>query len=73
MTEVKLEIVKWLYVPYRILAAETLSYWIEKIQDIKGNDIPILVMGDFNDQPLCLWQLRSRVTSPRGPHVETWG
>ena len=37
--------------PYRILAAETLSYWIERIQEIKGTKIPILVTGDFNDEP----------------------
>jgi hypothetical protein len=32
--------------PYRILAAETLAYWHERIMDIKGAD-----MGDFNDEP----------------------
>ena len=37
--------------PYRILAAETLSYWIERIQEIHGRDVPVLVMGDFNDEP----------------------
>ncbi len=37
--------------PYRIMVAETLSYWIERIQDIKGQDAPIVVMGDFNDEP----------------------
>ncbi|MDZ7691603.1 MAG: hypothetical protein U5K69_10845 [Balneolaceae bacterium] len=36
--------------PYRILAAETLSYWMERIHDIKGTDIPVVVMGDFNDE-----------------------
>lgn len=36
--------------PYRIVAAETLSYWIERIPIHKG-DIPIIVMGDFNDNP----------------------
>lgn len=37
--------------PYRILAAETLAYWHERIVDIKGDDIPVLAMGDFNDEP----------------------
>lgn len=37
--------------PYRCLAAETLSYWLGRIQQIKGKKIPILVMGDFNDEP----------------------
>jgi endonuclease/exonuclease/phosphatase family metal-dependent hydrolase len=37
--------------PYRILAAETLSYWHERIMAIKGADMPVLAMGDFNDQP----------------------
>ncbi len=37
--------------PYRMMAAETLSYWIERIQEIFGKKVPILVMGDFNDTP----------------------
>jgi hypothetical protein len=37
--------------PYRILAAETLSYFVKRIQEVLGDDIPILVMGDFNDEP----------------------
>ena len=37
--------------PYRILAAETLGYWHERIADIKGDDMPVLAMGDFNDEP----------------------
>lgn len=37
--------------PYRIIAAETLSYWMERIADIKGKDAAVLVMGDFNDEP----------------------
>lgn len=36
--------------PYRIIAAETLSYWIQRIFEIRGSDIPVLVMGDFNDE-----------------------
>lgn len=37
--------------PYRIIAGETLSYWVKRIHEILGKDIPILVMGDFNDEP----------------------
>jgi len=37
--------------PYRIIAAETLSYWMERIPEKLDRDIPIIVMGDFNDEP----------------------
>lgn len=42
--------------PYRIMVAETLSYWIQRIHEIKAEedhieDPAIVVMGDFNDQP----------------------
>lgn len=37
--------------PYRILTAETLSYFIQRIQEIKGKDAAVIVMGDFNDEP----------------------
>ena len=37
--------------PYRIIAAETLSYWHERILEKKGKDVAILIMGDFNDEP----------------------
>ncbi len=37
--------------PYRIIAAETLSYWLKRILEIKGEDVAVLVMGDFNDEP----------------------
>ncbi len=37
--------------PYRIIAGETLSYWLSRIQEIKGSKAPVLVMGDFNDEP----------------------
>ncbi|MFP4472138.1 MAG: endonuclease/exonuclease/phosphatase family protein [Bacteroidales bacterium] len=38
--------------PYRIIAAETLSYWMDRITEIKGKDIAVISMGDFNDEPL---------------------
>ncbi len=37
--------------PYRMMAGETLSYWLKRIQEIKGADTPVIVMGDFNDTP----------------------
>ena len=37
--------------PYRMTAGETLSYWIERIHEELGEDIGIIVMGDFNDEP----------------------
>lgn len=35
--------------PYRILAAETLSYWLDRIPDKMGSEVSVIVMGDFND------------------------
>lgn len=37
--------------PYRIIVGETLSYWTERIMDIKGKNCGIIAMGDFNDTP----------------------
>lgn len=37
--------------PYRIIAGETLAYWHERILAIMGKDTPIVVLGDFNDEP----------------------
>lgn len=37
--------------PFRIITGETLSYFAERIQQIKGNDAAIIAMGDFNDEP----------------------
>lgn len=37
--------------PYRILAAETLSYWHQRILEIQGKEAAIVTMGDFNDEP----------------------
>ena len=36
---------------YRMTAGETLSYWQQRIWDVRGNEIPIIAMGDFNDDP----------------------
>jgi hypothetical protein len=37
--------------PYRIVAAETLSYWISRILEEKGDEVSVIVLGDFNDEP----------------------
>ena len=37
--------------PYRIVAGETLSYWVSRILEEKGQDVAVIVMGDFNDEP----------------------
>jgi len=37
--------------PYRMMTGETLSYWMKRIQEIKGSKVAVLVMGDFNDPP----------------------
>ena len=36
---------------YRVVAAETLSYWLKRINEIVGGEPSVLVMGDFNDEP----------------------
>jgi hypothetical protein len=63
--------------PYRMMAGETLSYWMKRIQEIKGKDAPIFVMGDFNDEPhsrsLTQYALsrmnRNRVVYGRNPYL----
>lgn len=37
--------------PYRIVAGETLSYWNSRILEEKGQNVAVIVMGDFNDEP----------------------
>lgn len=37
--------------PYRMMAAETLAYFHQRILEIQGIEQPIVVMGDFNDEP----------------------
>jgi endonuclease/exonuclease/phosphatase family metal-dependent hydrolase len=36
---------------YRMTAGETLAYWHQRIWEVRGNLIPIIAMGDFNDDP----------------------
>lgn len=40
--------------PYRIIAAETLAYWNQRISEICGDDAAIIIVGDFNDEPYSL-------------------
>lgn len=37
--------------PFRIIVAETLSYWMQRIAEIKGEMMPVICVGDFNDEP----------------------
>jgi exonuclease III len=37
--------------PYRFAAGDALSYFHERILEEHGEDMPIIVMGDFNDMP----------------------
>ncbi len=36
---------------FRATAGETLSYWHERIREVRGANIPIIALGDFNDDP----------------------
>ena len=52
---------------YRMTAGETLSYWHQRIWEERGNDIPIIAMGDFNDDPFDdSLQIHCRATRERG-------
>ena len=63
--------------PYRIMAAETLSYWHERIKKHMGDTVPIVVMGDFNDEPhnrslrdyALSTQSRAKVLRSRSPRL----
>ena len=70
---------------YRIIAGETLSYWIQSIHEALGGEPSVLVMGDFNDEPvspsLAHFPLSTELTtkgtsgSKRAtvqPHVVAW-
>jgi hypothetical protein len=36
---------------YRMTAGETLGYWHERIREVKGPDVAVIALGDFNDDP----------------------
>lgn len=37
--------------PYRMMAGETLSYFCHRIEQVHGDGTPVVIMGDFNDEP----------------------
>jgi len=52
---------------YRMTAGETLAYWYQRIWEEKGNEIPIIAMGDFNDDPFDeSLVIHARATRERG-------
>ncbi|MFM2118915.1 MAG: hypothetical protein RL722_383 [Pseudomonadota bacterium] len=52
---------------FRITAGETLGYWHDRIREIKGPNVAVLAVGDFNDQPFDLSITRHAVaTRERG-------
>jgi len=52
---------------YRMTAGETLSYWHQRIWEERDNEIPIIAMGDFNDEPFDESVLfHARATRERG-------
>lgn len=63
--------------PYRMTAGETLAYWVERIREEIGEDVGIVAMGDFNDEPfnrsLTEYALSTsdhlRVTTGRNPYL----
>ncbi|MEM7337642.1 MAG: endonuclease/exonuclease/phosphatase family protein [Actinomycetota bacterium] len=36
---------------FRATAGETLAYWHERTREVRGADIPIIALGDLNDDP----------------------
>jgi len=36
---------------FRATAGETLAYWHDRIREKKGDDVAVVVLGDFNDDP----------------------
>lgn len=37
--------------PYRMMAGETLAYFHERIRSILGDSMPVIAMGELNDEP----------------------
>jgi hypothetical protein len=61
--------------PYRIIAGETLAYFHERIRSIHGQNVAVIAMGDFNDEPYdrslseyaLAERIRSKVSRARNP------
>jgi len=59
---------------FRMTAGETLSYWHQRIWEVRGRDIPIIAMGDFNDEPFDESLItHARATRERGDVERTVG
>lgn len=56
--------------PYRIAAADALSYFHKRILEEHGKDAPILVMGDFNDMPFNTSLMDYAFSTPYKEQVE---
>lgn len=60
---------------YRIIAGETLAYFHKRIREVHDNNIAVMAMGDFNDEPfnrsIVKYALgektRTKVTRARSP------
>lgn len=37
--------------PYRMTAGETLAHWHNRVHEEHGEDVAVIAMGDFNDEP----------------------
>lgn len=37
--------------PYRMTAGETLAHWHSRVHEAQGENVGVLAMGDFNDEP----------------------
>lgn len=37
--------------PFRMMVGENLSYWVQRIMELRGENEAIVVMGDLNDEP----------------------
>lgn len=37
--------------PYRMTAGETLAHWHNRVHEALGEDVAVLALGDFNDEP----------------------
>jgi predicted extracellular nuclease len=42
---------RWESEPFRMTAGETLAHWHGRVREELGEDIAVLALGDFNDQP----------------------
>ncbi len=63
--------------PFRILVAETLSYWMQRIAETKGETMPVICVGDFNDEPFNRSMMEyalstdslARISNARKPNI----